>query len=186
MTKPSPFNIMKAPLTGINLVEASAGTGKTWNIEAITVRLMAEKWMLPGDILVVTFTEAATQELRERIYKRLIEVIRILKSPEERTTDTFLLDCRKKYGAGSGSISGDGSDPGIDFRAGSVSSDGSDPGIDSRAGSVSGDGLTRVLIFARVRFRATVLTRVLILARVRALNRVLEFVRVRTLVRALA
>ncbi|MCC5926418.1 MAG: UvrD-helicase domain-containing protein [Bacteroidetes bacterium] len=94
-----PFEIMKAPLTGINLVEASAGTGKTWNIEALTVRLMVERGMLPGDILVVTFTEAATQELRERIYKRLIEVIRVLKSPQECGDDPFLQACVEQYDA---------------------------------------------------------------------------------------
>lgn len=89
---------MHAPLTGINLVEASAGTGKTWNIEALTVRLMVERRMLPGDILVVTFTEAATQELRERIYKRLIEVIHVLKSDEYSGNDPFLLGCVQRYG----------------------------------------------------------------------------------------
>jgi exodeoxyribonuclease V beta subunit len=103
MSQPVPFNIMDAPLNGINMVEASAGTGKTWNIEALTVRLIAENWLYPGDILVVTFTEAATQELRERIYKRLIEVIRILKSPDEQTNDPFLLACREKYAPGIGS-----------------------------------------------------------------------------------
>ena len=94
----TPFEIMNAPLTGVNLVEASAGTGKTWNIEALTVRLMLDKRRLPADILVVTFTEAATQELRERIYKRLIEVIRVLRQPDEAGEDPFLKACAETYG----------------------------------------------------------------------------------------
>lgn len=55
------------PLDGVHLVAASAGTGKTWNIGNIFARLlMANGWRVP-QILVVTFTEAATRELRERL-----------------------------------------------------------------------------------------------------------------------
>lgn len=61
---------------GMRLIEASAGTGKTWNISNLFVRLLAEAPLdaLTVDrILVVTFTEAATADLRDRIRKRLRE-----------------------------------------------------------------------------------------------------------------
>ncbi len=62
------------PLTGVSLIEASAGTGKTYTITSLYVR-----WVLghgcvprnPENILVVTFTRAATEELRDRIRRRL-------------------------------------------------------------------------------------------------------------------
>jgi len=70
-------------LTGRHLIEASAGTGKTYTLTALYVRLVlghcgpndSEKReaLLPPDILVVTFTEAATKELRDRIRSRLAE-----------------------------------------------------------------------------------------------------------------
>ncbi|HUI91977.1 MAG TPA: UvrD-helicase domain-containing protein [Chitinivibrionales bacterium] len=49
------------------LVEASAGTGKTYTIERLVLRLLAEKNVLLENILVVTFTEAAAMELRSRM-----------------------------------------------------------------------------------------------------------------------
>ncbi len=50
-----------------NLIEASAGTGKTYSITAIYLRLILEKNLLPSDILTVTFTVDATEELKRRI-----------------------------------------------------------------------------------------------------------------------
>ena len=54
------------------LIEASAGTGKTYTIERLVLRLLAEKKVPLENILVVTFTEAAAMELRSRI-RGLIE-----------------------------------------------------------------------------------------------------------------
>ncbi|MBL8394651.1 MAG: exodeoxyribonuclease V subunit beta [Candidatus Accumulibacter sp.] len=70
---------LRFPLHGSRLIEASAGTGKTFTIAALYVRLVlghgAEnayvRSLTPREILVVTFTEAATQELRDRIRNRL-------------------------------------------------------------------------------------------------------------------
>jgi len=60
------------PLDGVHLVAASAGTGKTWNIGSIFARLlMANGWRI-SQILVVTFTDAATRELRDRL-RRLLQ-----------------------------------------------------------------------------------------------------------------
>lgn len=70
------------PLRGSQLIEASAGTGKTFTIAMLYVRLVLGHGgeqaavrgpLMPPEILVVTFTEAATRELRDRIRARLAE-----------------------------------------------------------------------------------------------------------------
>jgi len=67
------FDIINTPLTGTNLIEASAGTGKTYAISGLFVRLIIESKFTADQILVVTFTKAATDELKERIRKKLME-----------------------------------------------------------------------------------------------------------------
>ena len=62
-----------ALLTGINLIEASAGTGKTYTIAMLVLRFVVEKNLDIKQILVVTFTKAATEELKDRIRSRLVE-----------------------------------------------------------------------------------------------------------------
>ncbi|MDG4476860.1 exodeoxyribonuclease V subunit beta [Thiovibrio frasassiensis] len=57
--------------TGVQLIEASAGTGKTYSITSLYLRLLLERRLTVEQILVVTFTEAATAELHERIRTRL-------------------------------------------------------------------------------------------------------------------
>ena len=69
--KTRPFNAGEVPLTGTHLVEASAGTGKTYSITALVLRLVVELGLTVEQILVVTFTNAATAELKDRIRKRL-------------------------------------------------------------------------------------------------------------------
>ena len=54
-----PLDVLQAPLTGANLVEASAGTGKTWAITELYIRLLVEKQLPVEQILVVTYTNAA-------------------------------------------------------------------------------------------------------------------------------
>jgi len=61
---------MAMPLSGLRLVEASAGTGKTFSLAGLYLRLLVEQRLDVRDILVMTFTRAATQELRERIRAR--------------------------------------------------------------------------------------------------------------------
>ncbi len=65
------FDILESPLKGTHLIEASAGTGKTYAIAGLFLRLILERRLSPGDILVVTFTNAATAELRERIRSKI-------------------------------------------------------------------------------------------------------------------
>ncbi|TAH03428.1 MAG: hypothetical protein EAZ15_03135 [Sphingobacteriales bacterium] len=62
-----PFDAKTVPLAGINLIEASAGTGKTYSIALLVLRLIIEKEIPVKEILMVTFTKAAVAELEERI-----------------------------------------------------------------------------------------------------------------------
>jgi len=78
MTRPRELDVFACGLDGVNQIEASAGTGKTWNICALYVRLLLEKRLSVEQILVVTFTKAATAELHERIRDRLVGVLRVL------------------------------------------------------------------------------------------------------------
>jgi len=59
------------PLRGTRLIEASAGTGKTFTLATLFTRLIVEDGLRMGQVLAVTYTEAATQELRRRIRERL-------------------------------------------------------------------------------------------------------------------
>ncbi|MCB1110847.1 MAG: UvrD-helicase domain-containing protein [Chlamydiia bacterium] len=61
----------QTPILGHYLLEASAGTGKTFTIEHLTARLIEEQGFEIDEILVVTFTRAATRELKARIQKTL-------------------------------------------------------------------------------------------------------------------
>jgi exodeoxyribonuclease V beta subunit len=83
-----PLNHAAVELSGINLIEASAGTGKTYAIASLYLRLLLEKELLPEQILVVTYTEAATQELRGRIRSRIREALEVMEGCD--TSDTFL------------------------------------------------------------------------------------------------
>ncbi|TAM60190.1 MAG: exodeoxyribonuclease V subunit beta [Rhodanobacter sp.] len=76
-----PLDWRRMPLDGRILIEASAGTGKTWNIGLIYLRLLLERALRVEQILVTTFTDAAAQELRERLRRRLIEAERWLLAP---------------------------------------------------------------------------------------------------------
>ena len=84
------------PLFGSRLIEASAGTGKTWTIAALYLRLVLghggdrafRKSLLPQEILVMTFTRAATRELTDRIRQRLSHAAGYFRSQESATPDT--------------------------------------------------------------------------------------------------
>jgi exodeoxyribonuclease V beta subunit len=75
--KPVPvFQLAVAELrTGTSLVEASAGTGKTFTIAGLFLRLILEKNLSVREILVVTYTVAATEELRHRIRRTLANAL---------------------------------------------------------------------------------------------------------------
>ncbi len=68
---------LRFPLTGVHLIEASAGTGKTYSIANLYLRqILAGRDV--GRVLVVTFTKAATDELRGRLRARLFQALALL------------------------------------------------------------------------------------------------------------
>lgn len=93
------LDIRSFPLRGSQLIEASAGTGKTFTIALLYARLILQhggntafpRALSPEDILVVTFTDAATQELKDRIRARLADAARCFLNPED--------DCDEVLGA---------------------------------------------------------------------------------------
>jgi exodeoxyribonuclease V beta subunit len=88
-----PLDLINTPLEGINLIEASAGTGKTYTIEGLFLRLILEKQLPVDQILVVTFTNAATEELRDRIRTKLLQAENAFYRGT--STDNFLRDLLK-------------------------------------------------------------------------------------------
>lgn len=101
MIASAPLQPLQLPLRGIQLIEASAGTGKTWTIAALYLRLVLGhgtpdgKALLPSQILVLTFTKAATAELRERIRERLSEAADVFRGRRE--PDDFLRQLMNVY-----------------------------------------------------------------------------------------
>jgi exodeoxyribonuclease V beta subunit len=83
LTAPSEFDVFNCNLDGINLIEASAGTGKTWNICGLYLRLLLERGLEAQKILVVTFTNAATAELRERVRARIVQTLAFLRETDQ-------------------------------------------------------------------------------------------------------
>ncbi|HOJ70889.1 MAG TPA: exodeoxyribonuclease V subunit beta [Syntrophorhabdaceae bacterium] len=81
---------------GLNLVEASAGTGKTYAIASIFVRLLIENNLKINEILVITYTNAATSELKERIRTRIKETIDAFTIGD--SGDAFLKELIQKIG----------------------------------------------------------------------------------------
>ena len=106
------------PLWGSRLFEASAGTGKTWTIAALYLRLVLghgirdgqgnapstgfARPLVPSEILVMTFTRAATRELSDRIRSRLLEAARCFRGEAlPRDGDALLTDLLAAYPEGS-------------------------------------------------------------------------------------
>jgi exodeoxyribonuclease V beta subunit len=85
----SVFKLTETPLqSGTSLVEASAGTGKTFTIAGLFLRLILEKNLSVREILVVTYTVAATEELRHRIRQTLAKALKAFTTGE--SDDSFL------------------------------------------------------------------------------------------------
>ncbi len=90
------------PLHGTSMIEASAGTGKTWNIALLYLRLVLQRKLGVRQILVTTFTDAAAQELRARIRARLLDAERIVagNAGTGSDIDAFLSECCELEGRG--------------------------------------------------------------------------------------
>jgi len=99
-----PFDIISNPLEGANIIEASAGTGKTHAIAGLFLRLILEQELLIKEILVVTFTEAATEELRDRIRKRLKDAFDVLTGAQTPSGDVLLEKLADRYRGNARSI----------------------------------------------------------------------------------
>ena len=69
---------LKLALSGTHLIEASAGTGKTFTIGSLVLRLVAEQGVSLERILIVTFTDAASSDLKRRIRRRLRDAVAML------------------------------------------------------------------------------------------------------------
>ncbi|HSE70202.1 MAG TPA: UvrD-helicase domain-containing protein, partial [Nocardioidaceae bacterium] len=77
---------------GTTVLEASAGTGKTYTIAGLAVRYLAEEVARIDELMLVTFGRAATAELRERVRERLVEAVTVLADPAtaRRSADDLL------------------------------------------------------------------------------------------------
>jgi exodeoxyribonuclease V beta subunit len=69
---PRDWRSLDLQANGRSLIEASAGTGKTWTIAVLYLRLILENQLSPRQLVVTTFTDAAAQELRERLRGKLL------------------------------------------------------------------------------------------------------------------
>ncbi len=88
------FDVLDVNLAGENLIEAAAGTGKTYSIAIMVLR-----WILSTDhpidsVLAVTFTKSATAELKERILNFLEKGLEFFRKPENCTDETIKKVCR--------------------------------------------------------------------------------------------
>lgn len=82
------LNLLETPLSGSSLIEASAGTGKTHTITGLFLRLVVESGLSVENILVVTYTRAATAELTERVRAQLVKALQAVEKGQ--TDDRFL------------------------------------------------------------------------------------------------
>lgn len=89
------LDLLKTPLSGVNFIEAGAGTGKTYTIAGLFLRLILEKELAVEQILVVTYTRAATEELKDRIRTRLLETKKAFIKGE--TDDVLIKYFLEKY-----------------------------------------------------------------------------------------
>ena len=80
MTEPLDLGL-SLPVSGVQLIEASAGTGKTFTVATLYARLVIEFAIPVPRLLAVTFTEAATKELREQLRERLLQARKLLEQP---------------------------------------------------------------------------------------------------------
>lgn len=73
-----PLDPLEIPLSGVRLIEANAGTGKTFTITTLYLRLLLERSLEISRILVVTYTNAATAQLRSKVRDRIAATVAAL------------------------------------------------------------------------------------------------------------
>ncbi|MBF0120683.1 MAG: UvrD-helicase domain-containing protein [Desulfobacterales bacterium] len=89
------LDLLTIPLDGMNLIEASAGTGKTFTISNVYLRLILETESDIKNILVVTFTDAATKEIKDRIRRNLNKAYVMIDSLETPSSDNETIIIQK-------------------------------------------------------------------------------------------
>lgn len=90
------LDVRSIALQGRHLIEASAGTGKTYNITRLYLRLLLQRKLSVEQILVVTFTKAATEEIRARIEQEIRNTLSQLHSD---STDPFMQYVQQHFAA---------------------------------------------------------------------------------------
>ena len=106
------LDIFGCPLKGMALIEASAGTGKTWHICALYLRLLLEAKRAVPEILVVTFTTAATAELKARIRSRMTDALLFLDAADA-AAQQALIDADPFLGMLEAWMAKTGEEPGV-------------------------------------------------------------------------
>jgi ATP-dependent exoDNAse (exonuclease V) beta subunit len=96
------FDSINVPLVGANLIEASAGTGKTYSIAILALRLVLEKNIPIDKILMVTFTRDAAAEMELRVRNFIREGLQILRkfgeaNPNFEGLDAQILNMLKAF-----------------------------------------------------------------------------------------
>ena len=89
-TEMTPFDACGPLPTGTTLLEASAGTGKTFTVGALVTRYVAEGVATLDQLLVITFGRAASQELRERVRAQLVAAERAFADPSAPPPDDVI------------------------------------------------------------------------------------------------
>ncbi len=82
---------------GFKLVEASAGTGKSFTITHIVLRNIVEKELKPEEILILSFTKNTCTELKHKIIERIYNLEDYLKSNNKKNLDLTLINWIEKY-----------------------------------------------------------------------------------------
>ena len=88
---PEVFDVCGPLPSGTTVLEASAGTGKTFTIAALAARYVAEGVADLSELMLVTFGRAATSELRDRVRERLVSTERALRDPSAASSDDPLV-----------------------------------------------------------------------------------------------
>jgi exodeoxyribonuclease V beta subunit len=92
----SVFDLSGPLLDGVFAIEASAGTGKTYSLTGLVARHVAERGLRPDQLLMVTFTRAATSDMRDRTRDACRSLLEVLEAdPDLRTTlgaDEWMLE----------------------------------------------------------------------------------------------
>lgn len=89
------FDLLACPLAGSNLIEASAGTGKTHALAGLYLRFLIEERLAARQLLVITYTNAATADLKQRIRQMIVGAERAFRTGE--ASNDILRDLLKKY-----------------------------------------------------------------------------------------